>query len=188
MRGFLWSAAIAGLLLSRIMAPASGTKAEPTRWRPEVVTSWQIQINGNPDISRAADAYDVDLVETPPAKIASLKERGTAVICYFSAGSYEKWRPDAGDLPKEVRGRALDGWPGERWLDIRHSAVRTVMEARLDFAVEKGCDAVDPDNVDGYLNRSGFPLSGGDQIAYNQFLASAAHERGLAVGLKNDVE
>ena len=62
------------------------------------------------------------------------------------------------------------------------------MEARLDLAAEKGCDGVEPDNVDGYANDSGFPLSGNDQLAYNRFLASAAHERGLLIGLKNDLD
>ena len=62
------------------------------------------------------------------------------------------------------------------------------MEARLDTAVAKGCDGVEPDNIDGYINESGFDLSGSDQITYNQFLATAAHERGLMIGLKNDLD
>lgn len=66
--------------------------------------------------------------------------------------------------------------------------VRGIMRNRLDFAVTKGCDAVDPDNVDGYANANGLGLTANDQLSYNRFLASEAHVRGLAVGLKNDVE
>ncbi|MFN7148418.1 MAG: endo alpha-1,4 polygalactosaminidase, partial [Microthrixaceae bacterium] len=46
----------------------------------------------------------------------------------------------------------------------------------------------EPDNIDGYTNRSGFALSGADQLAYNRMLARLAHARGLAIGLKNDLE
>lgn len=42
------------------------------------------------------------------------------------------------------------------------------MQARLDLAVQKGCDGVEPDNVDGYQNNSGFPLTAQDQLAYNR--------------------
>ena len=47
---------------------------------------------------------------------------------------------------------------------------------------------IEPDNVDGYSNNSGFPLTAQDQLAYNTFLANAAHARGLSVGLKNDLD
>ena len=62
------------------------------------------------------------------------------------------------------------------------------MAARLDLAAVKGCDGVEPDNVDGYTNTTGFRLSGADQMAFNTWLAKAAHRRGLSVGLKNDLD
>src|SRR6185369_11730450 len=129
----------------------------------------------------AAPVYDIDLFDTPAATIAALKSTGRHVICYFSAGSYEDWRPDAASFPAAALGRALDGWPGERWLDTRADGVRAVMRARLDLARSKGCDAVDPDNVDGYTNGPGFPLTATTQLDYDRFLASEAHARGLAV-------
>lgn len=74
-------------------------------------------------------------------------------IGYFSAGSYENWRSDERDFPSSVKGNNLDGWPGEKWLDISDWAtLGPIMEARLDLAVTKGCDGVEPDNVDGYDN------------------------------------
>jgi hypothetical protein len=117
-----------------------------------------------------------------------LHAAGRKVICYFSAGSYEDWRSDAKQFPAAALGNALDGWPGENWLDTRSAAVRTIMQARMDLAVSKGCDAVDPDNVDGYTNNPGFPLTAATQLDYNTFLATAAHARGLAIGLKNDLD
>jgi hypothetical protein len=62
------------------------------------------------------------------------------------------------------------------------------MEARLDLCKAMGFDAVEPDNLDGYQNSSGFPLTAADQLAYNRFLADAAHSRGLSIGLKNDLD
>ncbi|MBV1871840.1 MAG: endo alpha-1,4 polygalactosaminidase, partial [Gammaproteobacteria bacterium] len=45
-----------------------------------------------------------------------------------------------------------------------------------------------PDNMDGYINNSGFNLTAADQLDFNRFVAIQAHLRGLAVGLKNDVD
>ena len=63
-----------------------------------------------------------------------------------------------------------------------------IMQARLDLAVQKRCDGVEPDNVDGYANDTGFDLSSLDQLTYNQWLASEAHTRNLSIGLKNDLD
>jgi len=159
-------------------------------WKPSKTTTWQIQYTGTIDTTTPADAYNLDLFETSEATIAEIQAKGSRVICYFSAGSYENWRPDKNRFPEDALGKSLDGWAGERWLDIRNGEVREIMEARLARARDKGCDAVDPDNVDGYApsNKSGFNLTAADQLDYNRFLATEAHERGLAVGLKNDVE
>ena len=61
------------------------------------------------------------------------------------------------------------------------------MSDRIALAASKGCDGVDPDNVDGYSNRTGFPLSYNSQLDYNRFLFDTAHDHGLAVSLKNDL-
>lgn len=92
-------------------------------------------------------------------------------------------------LPLVSAGARVEGWAGERWLDIRKlDILRPLMEARMDLCKRKGFDAIEPDNVDGYVNRSGFPLTAEDQLRYNIWLATAAHARGLSVGLKNDLE
>lgn len=160
-----------------------------TVWRPPPGTTWQWQLSGTIDTSFAVVAYDVDLADTPQATIDGLHTLGRKVICYFSAGSWEDYRDDAGDFPAVVLGASLDPpFTDERWLDIRRmDLLGPIMEARLDVAVAKGCDAVEPDNVDGFDNATGFPLSAADQLAYNRYIAAAAHERQLSVGLKNDL-
>lgn len=157
-------------------------------WRPRPGTSWQWQLKGTIDTSFDVQMYDIDLFDTPRSTIASLQAQGRKVVCYFSAGSWENWRPDAGQFPARVRGRD-NGWPGEKWLDIRAlDVLAPIMKARLDLARSKGCDGVEPDNVDGYANNTNFPLSDQDQLRFNIWLANAAHARGLSIGLKNDLD
>lgn len=164
---------------------------EPMRagewYRPGTDTSWQWQLQGVVNTSYDVEIYDIDLFDADASLIASLKSGGKKVICYFSAGSYENWRSDKNAFTQSELGKPLDGWEGERWLDISSEALAPVMRARLDLAVQKGCDGVEPDNVDGYTNDTGFALSAEDQLAYNKFIANEAHKRGLSVGLKNDV-
>ena len=70
----------------------------------------------------------------------------------------------------------------------RIDLLKPIMEARLDLCASKGFDSVDPDNLDGYTNDTGFPLTQEDQITFNAWLAEAAHARGLAVSLKDAPE
>jgi len=162
---------------------------EPSWWKPTPGLSWHWQLDGEINTKYDVDVYDVDLVETPQAVIDALHRRGVKVICYFSAGSWEEFRDDADDFPSRVLGAPLDEWPDERWLDVsRYELFAPVMRKRLDMAVMKGCDGVEPDNVDGYLHRNGFGFSYDDQLRYNKWLASEAHKRNLSVGLKNDLE
>ncbi|WP_233585510.1 endo alpha-1,4 polygalactosaminidase [Corallococcus sp. CA054B] len=164
--------------------PADGGQA---RWIPAPGTTWQIQFSGAMDMDVNAEAIDLDLFDTPQSVIDALKARNRKVICYFSAGSYEDWRPDSGEFPPKALGAALDGWPGEQWLDVRSPELIELMKRRMDLAVQKGCDAVDLDNMDGFTNNTGFPLEANDQLHYNQTLAAEAHQRGLSIGLKNDL-
>lgn len=169
--------------------PATSSLAQADIWRPSPGTTWQWQLSGAIDTSFAVAMYDIDLFDAPQSTIDELHAAGRIVICYFSAGSWENWRDDAGAFPAETLGNPLDGWPDEKWLDIRQiDALAPVMQARLDLAVAKSCDGVEPDNVDGYTNDSGFPLTGAHQFAYNRWLAQQAHSRGLSIGLKNDLD
>jgi hypothetical protein len=169
-----------------ITAPTGNTATVP--WVPAPGTTWQIQYSGKLNTTINASVYDVDLFDTSSSQVAALHAQGRKAVCYFSAGSYENWRPDHGLFPPVVIGKN-NGWPGENWLDIRRiDLLGPIMNARLDLCKAKGFDAVDPDNVDGYTNSTGFPLSSTDQLAFNKFLASAAHSRGLSVALKNDLD
>lgn len=161
----------------------------PASWyQPTPDTTWQWQLQGNINAGYNVALYDIDLFDSSPELIKSMQLMGRKVICYFSAGSYEKWRDDAPNFKAADLGKAMDGWPDERWLNIRSANVRQIMTKRLDIAKEKGCDGVEPDNIDAYTNDTGLSLTAADQLDYNRFLAKEAHQRGLAIGLKNNLE
>ncbi|RVT52217.1 endo alpha-1,4 polygalactosaminidase [Rubrivivax albus] len=158
------------------------------RWTPAVDDTWHWQLLGTLDTSVEADVYDVDLFDTPQATLDALRTQGRRVVCYFSAGSSEDWRPDFARFATADMGAPLDGWPGERWLDTRSSNVRAILADRLDLAVARGCQGVEPDNMDAWQNAPGFPLTAQTQLDFNRWIAAQARARGLAVGLKNDVD
>ncbi len=166
-----------------------GPRTTPEYWRPQVLSTWQIQLNSAPDTSVEAQVYDIDLFDNSAQTVAALKNRGRHVICYVSAGSWEDWRPDASQFPPEVIGKDYAGWAGEKWLDIRRiDLLAPILRARFDQCKGKGFEGIDPDNVDGYQNDTGFPLTAQDQLNFNTWLANEAHVRGLSIGLKNDPE
>ncbi|WP_438272821.1 endo alpha-1,4 polygalactosaminidase [Streptomyces sclerotialus] len=188
----------AGLVLA--LATACGTapagdggdgtkdRAAGERWRPKPGTDWQWQLSGRLDRGVDAPVYDIEGFDHTKATVAGLHRDGRKVICYLSVGAWEDWRPDAGDFPESVIGRS-NGWEGERWLDIRQlDVLEPLLAKRFDMCRDRGFDAVEPDNVDGYANRSGFPLTAADQLTFNRMVARLAHERGMAVGLKNDLD
>ncbi|HEV8692129.1 MAG TPA: endo alpha-1,4 polygalactosaminidase [Ideonella sp.] len=166
------------------LAAAQATAA----WVPQVSDTWQWQLSGTINTGYNVKVYDIDLFDAPDSVLTTLRNQGKAIVCYFSAGSAENWRPDYNLFKAADKGNNLDGWPGERWVDTRSANVRTIMKARLDKAKARGCDGVEPDNVDAYQNNPGFPLTATTQLDYNRFLATEAHARGLKVALKNDVD
>jgi hypothetical protein len=191
------------LLLSSVLATAVTGAAIPddpstfdyeeqsALWQPAVGTNYQMILSGivDPSVGTVAPSnvpiYDIDLFYTNKSTIDALHSQGKKVICYFSAGSSEDWRPDYNDFPASSKGPCLDGWAGERWLDTRDAGVFEVMKKRIALASQKGCDAIDPDNVDGYDNGSNFGLTQQDGVNYIKKLANEARSYGMSIGLKN---
>lgn len=159
-------------------------------WIPALKTSWQWQLANSPSANNLLDVemYDVDGFDADAALIAEMHAKNIHAVCYLSLGTFEDWRPDANSFPAEVKGSG-NGWPGEKWLDVRQiSTLSPIMTARFRMCKDKGFDAVEPDNIDGYSNSTGFPLSGDDQIAYNKWIATTVHSLGMSVAMKNDLE
>ncbi len=203
---YLQSLAVVSIFVFTLGSPATGTtneesvtlkilplispqKSDDPWWQPSPETSWQIQLTGFLDRNFDVDMYDVDLHYTSIKDIKNLHDDGRIVICYFSAGTWEDFRPDSNSYPKEILGTPMVGWEDEYWLDIRQvNTLGPILEARMDEAVQRGCDGIDPDNVDGYTHDTGFNLTAENQLTFNKWLAEQAHERGLSIGLKNDLD
>lgn len=172
-------------------APTEPAAKPTTRngiWQPTPGLTWQWQLTEPVDTSINAQVYDIDGVDNSAVVVSALHAAGRKVICYVNAGAYENFRPDAGRFPAGLLGLS-DGWPGENWLDIRQlNELRPIMAARFKTCAQKGFDGIEADNVDGYENDTGFPLTAADQLAYDRMLAGLAHADGLAIGLKNDLD
>ena len=163
--------------------------AEGSWWHPPKQLTWYWQLTGRINNTRQVAAYDIDGFETEAVEVAKLHSLGRHVICYLSVGTAENWRPDYKRFPPSVLGGADEGWPGERWLDIRQiGVIGPIMEARFQMCRQKGFDAVEPDNIEAYSNNSGFQITGAEQLAYNEWVAVHVHALGMAVFQKNDAE
>lgn len=193
------------VLASGIGGRSLSVLAAPQRWIPTPKDRWVYEIGRpTPRLELCAkpwsggrcvkptvwvlDLYGENGKKLNSRNVAKIHRAGGRAVCYVSAGSAEAWRPDAAAFPETVVGRALDGWSGERWIDVRAlDALRPIMTARADRCAEAGFDAIDWDNVDSYTENTGFPLRADDQLTYNRMLASITRERGMSIGLKNDL-
>ncbi|MEW1913699.1 endo alpha-1,4 polygalactosaminidase [Kitasatospora sp. NPDC085895] len=169
-------------------SPTGGRPTTAARWQPAPRAAWQWQLDGRVDTGVDVPVYDIDGFENDAATVAALHAKGRKVICYVNVGAYEDYRSDAKSFPKTVLGGA-NGWKGESSLDIRRTDVLLpLMAKRFDMCRDKGFDGVEPDLVENYRADTGFQISAGDQLTYNKAIAKLAHDRGLAVGLKNDLD
>jgi hypothetical protein len=193
-------AGLAGPAPGRVAATAAATVTGLGRpvpcagrcWRPRIPTTWDWVLSVVPHAPfKHVMMYDIDGFEASARTVASLHGAGIKAACYLSAGSWERWRPDADEYPQAVLGLPLSGWPGERWVDIREAVpgrpLYRILEHRVAMCAEKGFDGIEFDNVDGYTDHTGFPLTAADQLRFDTMLAAMAHRAGMAALLKNDV-
>ncbi|KAK8869452.1 hypothetical protein IAR55_000016 [Kwoniella newhampshirensis] len=151
--------------------------------------------------------YIVDMEGSTAEQIANYHAQGKKVICYFSAGTWEPYRSDRKSFNSQCycgkgvstdssgkctgagsNDNELEEW-GEWWLDIHNPScltnIESVMSSRIAAAAAKGCDGVDPDNVDSYSNSQKYGTSAQDQVNYLLWLSKTARSHGLAIDLKN---
>jgi hypothetical protein len=62
------------------------------------------------------------------------------------------------------------------------------MQRRFEMCRGKGFDAVEPDNIEAFSNRSGFPSTAAQQLTFNRWIAQEMHALGMGVLQKNDGE
>ncbi|HWZ90341.1 MAG TPA: endo alpha-1,4 polygalactosaminidase, partial [Polyangiaceae bacterium] len=123
------------------------------RWVPAQGTKfyWDLS-NAPPDNTKNVGAYDIDGWNNTAEEVAALHARGIKVVCYMDAGTYEPGRPDSAAFSASLKGSAVQGWPGEFWVDVRpagpnYAALQAILTARFKTCRDKGFDAVEPDNL-----------------------------------------
>lgn len=179
-----------------LLAPSAGCRTDltppgaPTPWPVEYARrwQWQWQLSGPLDVTVDADVFLLDAVRTTSTETAALRARDRRLICQVSVGTYAATDPDASRFPTTTRGAAVPGRPGSRWLDVRQwDTLEPVLADRFRLCRGKGFGAVALSDADGYLHRSGFPLTFDDQLLFNRQLAALARSLDLSPGLVNDV-
>jgi endo-alpha-1,4-polygalactosaminidase (GH114 family) len=220
------------LLLAATPGPRS-TAGSLGRWQPPPDARWQYQLESanrnlassggiNVGICEAPrgggacvrpDVFDIDLYvdgqvsgnnhTVNRAAVEAIHDREAHAVCYVSAGTAERFRPDYHRYVEFDRqhqhsllGKPFSSvFPNERWLNVndgrgqRDFILRRV-EARTEKCARAGFDGVEYDNVDAYAQgrkTTGWRISPDVQLVFNRALARIAHRNGLSVALKNDI-
>ncbi len=159
------------------------------------------------------DVFDIDLYvdgqvsgndHTIDTKaVDAIHRRGAHAVCYMSAGTAERFRPDYDKYVAFDEGHhhSLIGkpfsrrFPNEYWVNLKNGSgqrdfVLGRIEARTEKCARAGFDGVEYDVVDAYAQGhkvTGWRVSAQDQLLFDRALARIAHRNGLSVGLKNDI-
>jgi len=146
--------------------------------------------------------------------VQAIHAAGHYSVCYVEAGAFQAGFPDDPDFAKKDYGHGakryeMSGYPNEWWFDLagfknyvagEPSTLNPVAENiaaglsdRFKWCALEGQNAVEPDDIDGYTNRSatgakggGWGLTQADSAGFERWLAYQAHADGLAVLQKND--
>lgn len=210
-----------------------GTAATPARWGPAPGDRWQYQLEssdrrlastGGIDVSICQppsrgggcvrpDVFDIDLYvdgqvsgndhTVNTAAVRAIHDRGAQAVCYLSAGTAERFRPDYARYVRFDRRHhhSLLGKPfsarfaNEYWLNLnddrgQRGFVLRRIEARTRKCARAGFGGVEYDVVDAYAQGprvTGWRIGAQAQLLFNRALTAIAHRQGLAVGLKNDL-
>ncbi|MGA2012723.1 MAG: endo alpha-1,4 polygalactosaminidase [Solirubrobacteraceae bacterium] len=150
----------------------------------------------------------------PSAVVSAIHAAGHYSVCYVEVGAYQTGYPDdASYLPADYGRRArryeMQGYPNEWWLNIAGFRtyvagepstltgaavnIAAVLGKRFAWCALEGQDAVEPDDLDGYTNRSATGAAGGgwrltqaDAAGFERWIAYQVHADHLAVLQKND--
>lgn len=145
--------------------------------------------------------------------VAAIHAAGHYSICYVEVGAYQQGFPDESKFATADYGRIGDtatqmqGYPNEYWFDLTGfknyvaGQPRTLtgaapniaagLDERFSWCKLEGHDAVEPDDLDGYTNKSTsgvtpWGMTQADAAGFERWLAYDIHANGLAAFQKND--
>ena len=138
-------------------------------------------------VSSGQEVVHLDGFDSTTDQVASYKKSGKIVSAYLSTGSWENWRPDKADFPKETIGKVYEGWAGEKWLNLSvWTLLKPVMKKRMEMIKSKGFDGFELDNTEAHHHDP--KATKADSITYHKWVAKTAHKRGLFVIWKNSLD
>nr|AIG56066.1 secreted protein [Achlya hypogyna] len=184
------------LLLSTFSATAIASHAVLPAGSTWANLAWGFS-GGGRDSTSGVQMVLVDPDAVSARDVAAFRARGQTVVCYLSAGTIEKRRADYVEnraaWDAVLLGKMAD-WD-ETWIDIRRlDAVLPLVTKRLDKLAAKGCQGVEPDNIDCYDNADCWQhmsgVSSGNavqaaEVTYCKALAAASHDRNMSILIKN---
>jgi endo-alpha-1,4-polygalactosaminidase (GH114 family) len=202
-------------------------------WKPSPGDRWQYQLESSSRRRASTGGIDVGICQVPHSgghcvhpdvfdidlyvdgqvsgndhtvnrkAVEAIHARGAHAVCYMSAGTAERFRPDYDKYVAFDRRHhhSLIGkpfsrrFPNEYWLNLKNGRgqrdfILRRVEARTEKCARAGFDGVEYDVVDAYAQRhrvTGWHLTAHDQLVFDHALARIAHRNGLSVGLKNDL-
>lgn len=170
-------------------------RADPARWIPGPVPSWQWQLTWPVNTTINAAVYDIDYDGSgsgSPAQVKAvvtmLHGQGRRAVCYLETAGWENYRPDAKSYPNFILGRAIDGWAGEKYVDVRQRAIlEPILKKRFQQCRDAGFDGVETDIDDTYTANTGFRLTEADLVTFNSWVADDIHALGMAWFFKNGI-
>ncbi|HSF02372.1 MAG TPA: endo alpha-1,4 polygalactosaminidase [Solirubrobacterales bacterium] len=206
---------------------------QPELWQPPPDARWQYQLESANRYLAPSGGIKVEICEVPrdggacmrpdvfdidlyvdarvsgnnrtinAAGVQAIHDRGGHAICYVSAGTAERFRPDYDRYVRFDRrhrqsllGKPFSSvFPNERWLNVKNGRgqrdfILRRVGARTAKCARAGFDGVEYDNVDAYAQGrkvTGWRIRPSTQVIFNRALARIAHRNGLSVALKNDL-
>jgi endo-alpha-1,4-polygalactosaminidase (GH114 family) len=229
--GVLAVAAVAVVAVATGGSPEGGVKGK--LWEPLRNARWQYQLESSNRHLAATGGIDVSICERPHAggpcvhpdvfdidlyvdgqvsgndhtvdraAVEAIHNRGAHAICYMSAGTAERFRPDYQNYVRFDRthhhsllGKPFSSrFPNEYWLNLANNRgqrdfVLRRVKARTEKCARAGFDGVEYDVVDAYAQGhrvTGLHVTAHEQLVFDKALARIAHRNGLSVALKNDL-
>jgi len=145
--------------------------------------------------------------------VRAIHAAGHYSICYVEVGAYQEGFPDNAHFARSDYGGVGDkatqmqGYSNEYWFDLtgfrnyvpgRHGTLKgaavniaQALDKRFGWCKKEGQDAVEPDDLDGYTNKSTggqtpWGMTQADAAGFERWLAYDIHSHGLAAFQKND--
>jgi hypothetical protein len=165
------------------------------------------------DLFQDSNRPNAGIPTGPSPVVRAIHAAGHYSICYVEVGAYQQGFPDnshfaradyggVGDRASQMQGYANEYWfdltgfrnyvPGRRGtLSGAATNIAQALDKRFGWCRKEGQDAVEPDDLDGYTNKSTggqtpWGMTRADAAGFERWLAYDVHSHGLAVFQKND--